>query len=198
MSHNDIRIGTLVDGLGPDPAAYISQILPHGFESFEITFWRTLGGVDLAGLAGRVREAIGDADVTIGTVGIYGNPLEDDPEDEATRRAWEHLIDHAHLFGADVVAGFTGRLRGRPIDASLPRFKEVFEPLAKRAADRGLRLAFENCATRCSLWASCPDGNQPVKSEACDGSDHVDGAVASRKSAPSPARASKVGVVVRS
>lgn len=146
MSHTDIRIGTLVNGLGPDPAGYIRQILPHGFESFEITFWRTLGGVDLTDLAARVRDAIGGADVTTGTLGIYGNPLEDDPEDRETRRAWEQLIDHAHLFGADVVAGFTGRLRDQPIDASLPRFREVFEPLAKRAADRGLRLAFENCA----------------------------------------------------
>jgi sugar phosphate isomerase/epimerase len=27
----------------------------------------------------------------------------------------------------------------------MPRFKEVFGPLAKRAADKGVRLAFENC-----------------------------------------------------
>jgi len=32
-----IRIGTLVSG-GPNAAEYIRQMLPHGFESFSITF----------------------------------------------------------------------------------------------------------------------------------------------------------------
>ena len=39
----DIRIGTLVKGNEGDPANYIRQILPYGFESFQLTFWRTLG-----------------------------------------------------------------------------------------------------------------------------------------------------------
>ncbi len=34
----DIRIGTMVDGKGADPAAYIRQILPHGFESVQLSF----------------------------------------------------------------------------------------------------------------------------------------------------------------
>ena len=29
----------------------------------------------------------------------------------------------------------------------MPRFKELFETLAPRAAESGVRLAFENCAT---------------------------------------------------
>jgi sugar phosphate isomerase/epimerase len=49
------------------------------------------------------------------------------------------------LFGADIVSGFTGRLTDQPIDASIPRFQEVFGELTKRAADRGVRIAFENC-----------------------------------------------------
>ena len=32
----------------------------------------------------------------------------------------------AKLFGTDLVCGFAGRLRGQPIDAAIPRFKEVF------------------------------------------------------------------------
>jgi sugar phosphate isomerase/epimerase len=43
------------------------------------------------------------------------------------------------------VADFTGRIRGEPIDKSLAKYKEIFEPLAKRAQDKGVRLAFENC-----------------------------------------------------
>jgi len=144
MPQNDIRIGTLVDGKGADPADYIRQILPHGFESFQLTFWQTLGSVNLPDLAARVKDAIGDQAV-ISSLAVFGNPLEQTETDLETLRAWEAVIDHAHLFGANIVAGFTGRLRGQSIDKSLPRFKEVFGPLAKRAADKGLRIAFENC-----------------------------------------------------
>jgi len=142
---HDIRIGTLVSCNQKDPAGFIRQIIPHGFESFSLTFWQTLGGVKLPQLADQVKAAIGDRDITISTVNIFGNPLETTAIDQETLAGWEAVIDNAHLFGADIVGGFTGRLRGKPIPDSLPRFKEVFGPLAKRAADRGLRIAFENC-----------------------------------------------------
>ena len=40
---------------------------------------------------------------------------------------------------------FAGRIVNRPVPESLPAFKQVFSPLAARAEDRGLRIAFENC-----------------------------------------------------
>ncbi len=145
MSHAlDIRIGTLVNG-GPNTASVIKQIKPYGFESFSITFWQTLGGTDLKRLAQEVKEAIGDDDIKISTLNIFGNPLEREPKDEETLCGWEALIDNAHLFGVDIVGGFTGRVRGKPIPDSIPRFKEIFAPLARRAASQGVRLAFENC-----------------------------------------------------
>ena len=140
----DIRIGTLVKG-NPATPDYIRQIKPHGFESFSITFWQKIGEVDLKDLAVKVREVIGSDDIKINCLGIFGNPLENSPIDLETVQAWEALIDHAHLFGADVITGFAGRLRGQKVDDSMPRFKEVFAPLAQRAADRGVRIAFENC-----------------------------------------------------
>ncbi len=142
---HDIRIGTLVPGQ-PKIDSYLEQILPHGFESFSITFWRTIGDNDLKEMAKRVADTLGDSGAVVSSLGIYGNPLESDPEDEETVRGWEALIDHAHLFGTDVLAGFTGRLRDVPLDESLPRFKEVFGELGKRAADKGVRIAFENCS----------------------------------------------------
>ena len=62
----DIRIGTMVKGNLADPAAYVRQILPLGFESIQPFFWQTLGGKDIPRLAGEIREAIGDADVVVG------------------------------------------------------------------------------------------------------------------------------------
>ncbi len=140
----DIRIGTLVNG-GPNTASYIQQILPHGFESFSITFWEGLKGADLKKMAAEVKEALGDSGAVISSLASFGNPLETGPKDIETLRAWEALIDNAHLFGCNIVAGFTGRLRGKKLDESLPRFKEIWGPLAQRAADQGVRLAFENC-----------------------------------------------------
>ena len=144
MHQDTIRIGTLVSA-GAKSADYIRQILPHGFESFSITFWQTLGDVDLDKLAREVNEVLAGSNAVISSLGIFGNPLADRPKDEETRDGWKRLIDAAPLFKCDIVTGFAGRLVDKPIDESVPRFKEVFGPLAAQAQDKGVRLAFENC-----------------------------------------------------
>ena len=143
MSKEAIRIGTLVSGNGAP--GYIRQVIPHGFESFSLTFWQTTGGIDLKKLAADVKAALGDSGCVISSLCIYGNPLESEKMDCETRKDWGRLVDHAHLFGADIVGGFAGRLRNQPIDKSMAQFKKVFGPLAHRAADKGVRLVFENC-----------------------------------------------------
>jgi len=140
----DIRIGTLVKG-GEGTADYIRRILPHGFESFSVTFWDTLGHCDLERMAAECREALSDSEALISSVGVFGNPLMDDDRAREAREGWEKLIDSVHLFDCDLVAGFTGRLVDVPIDENMDRFAEVFGPLAARAAEKGVRLAFENC-----------------------------------------------------
>ena len=142
----DVRIGTMVKANAVDPAAYVSSILQYGFESIQPYFWQTMGDKDIPRLAAQIKEAIGDADVKVSALGMFGNPLEDQALDRETLKGWQTLIDNAHLFGADIVTGFTGRIRGKPLPDSLPRFKQVWSELAKRAADKGVRIAFENCA----------------------------------------------------
>ena len=149
----DIRVGTMVRANLPDPAAYVRQILAYGFESIEPFFWQTIGNQDLPRLAAELKEAIGDADVVIDTLGMFGNPLEGGDLDQASLAGWEALIDNAHHFGAKTIAGFTGRVRGQPLEISLPRYKQVWGELSKRAADKGIRIAFENCAMD-GNWAS--------------------------------------------
>ena len=85
----DIKIGTLVECKGPNPASYIKQILPYGFESFSLTFWQTLGGIDLKELAASVQEVLAESNATISSLGIYGNPLEETPIDQETLHGWE-------------------------------------------------------------------------------------------------------------
>ena len=88
--HTDIRIGTLVRGAEPDVAGYIKQIIPHGFESFQLFFWQTLGGVDLRELAPSVNEALAGSDAVVSSIGVFGNPLGTTPIDEQSLQGWVH------------------------------------------------------------------------------------------------------------
>ncbi|MEX0957186.1 MAG: sugar phosphate isomerase/epimerase [Rhizobiaceae bacterium] len=141
-----IRIGTMINATGGNAAERIVELAALEFESFEPFFWQTTNGQDLAELGKRSLDAIGNRDITISTIGMFGNPLEDGELDLETLRGWKDCIDNAHHFGATCVAGFTGRLRGKPLTESLPRYREVWSELAKRAADKGIKIAFENCA----------------------------------------------------
>lgn len=149
----DIRIGTMVKANAPTVVDYVKQILPLGFESIQPFFWQTMGDVDVKRLAGNLREAISGKDVIISSFAMFGNPLETGEMDQQTLKGWETLIDNLHLFGTDLITGFTGRVRGKTLPESLPRFREIWSPLAKRAADKGVRIAFENCAMN-GNWAS--------------------------------------------
>lgn len=140
----NIRIGTLV-GAGMKSPEYIRQILPHGFESFSLTFWQTTKGIEWKKLADEVKGVLAGSGAVISSLAVFGNPLETEAKDKETLQGWKEAIDHAQEFGCDIVAGFTGRLRHRPINESIPRFKQVFTPLARRAKNKGVRLAFENC-----------------------------------------------------
>jgi sugar phosphate isomerase/epimerase len=140
---NKLRIGTLVGGGNADHV--IPQIVKHGFESFNLTFWQTTGSTDLVEMAKRVRALADEHDFVVPAVSVFGNPLTGEGNNADTLASWERLIDNAHLFGADIVSGFTGRLTDQSIDESIPRFKEVFGELTKRAAAKGVRIAFENC-----------------------------------------------------
>ncbi len=138
VDHQDIRIGTLAGfGSGVD---YLRQILPHGFESLELTLWQYVGDIDLPEFARQAKDVLGDQAI-ISSLGIYGNPL----QDEKTAADWEVVIRACKHFDAKVVCGFAGALEDRPVDQSMPKFKEVFGRLAKVAADEGVKIAFENC-----------------------------------------------------
>jgi sugar phosphate isomerase/epimerase len=137
-----IRIGTLVNGL--DAVRILPQIIPHGFESFALTFWQSTNNADLSKLAKQIKEILAEKDIVISSLGIFGNPLTGAGNNADTLASWERLIDHAHEFGTDLVTGFTGRMPGS-IEQSISRYTEVFGALSKRAEDRGVRIAFENC-----------------------------------------------------
>src|SRR5688572_5538645 len=100
---HDVRIGTLVQGNhGPEKTAdYIRQILPHGFESFQITFWQSIGDTNLKEMAKRVLAECG-GQATISSLGVFGNPL----QSEETAKSFAQAIKAVKWFGGDIVAGF--------------------------------------------------------------------------------------------
>jgi sugar phosphate isomerase/epimerase len=136
--HRDIRIGTLV-GIR-DAAKVVPQIIEYGFESFQLTGGFGVGEVDFADIAARVKDALGDRAV-LSSIGYFGNPLQK-PEDA---ELFGKYIDACPAFGVDVIIGFAGALEDRPIDKQWDKFKEVWQPLAQRAADKGVKIGFENC-----------------------------------------------------
>ena len=138
MSHSDIRIGTLAPL--DKGAAYLRQILPHGFESFSLTSMTRLPELNFEKTAKEILDTLGDKAV-ISSLGLFGNPL----QDEHTARDLGRCIDLARLFKAKVVCGFAGAVEGKPVPESMPQFKKVWGPLAKRAEDQGVRIAWENC-----------------------------------------------------
>ena len=138
-----IRIGTMVNA--PDQGNYIRQILPFGFESFSLSFWKTLGETDLHRLADEVNRELATSNAVISSLSVFGNLLEDDEEAEIARRDFRRAIEAAPQFGAAAVTGFTGRLRGKPLPESLDRFRAVWMPLAEFAASQNVKIAWENC-----------------------------------------------------
>jgi sugar phosphate isomerase/epimerase len=139
MSQQDIRIGTLVPL--DKGAGYIKQILPHGFESFQIFIWEKIGTNDLERIGKECVDAAGDKAI-ISSIGMFGNPL----MNEQTAADFGRCIAAARKhFNCDLVCGFTGAINGKPLPESLPAFKKVWSDLAKKAEDNGVRIGFENC-----------------------------------------------------
>ena len=151
-----IKIGTIIQGGKFE--RQLAECVKYGFETFQINWHMELNGADLPAVAAKARGMAEDAGKEITTVGYYCNPLQNDSHLEGLKR----VIDAALLFGASTVGTFAGAIEGEPVEAALPRFKEVFSELAKRAADKGLKLVIENCPMGGS-WkkATCNIGFNP-------------------------------------
>ncbi|HEX8339440.1 MAG TPA: sugar phosphate isomerase/epimerase [Tepidisphaeraceae bacterium] len=138
MNLLDIRIGTMAN-IAKAPN-YIPQIKQHGFESYQLFGGFGTGLVDFPETARQVRDTLGDSAV-ISSIGYFGNPLM--KEEDATNIA--AYIDAVPLFGCDIFIGFAGAIDGKAMPESMPAYTKVWSELAKRAADKGVKIAFENC-----------------------------------------------------
>jgi sugar phosphate isomerase/epimerase len=96
-------------------------------------------------------------DIRLSAIGaLYANPL-DPKQTEMAAAIFRRAIEVAAHIGVRTVAGFAGAVvewevneRGgnpvyKPFENYLPQLLAFWEPLARYAAERGVRIAFENC-----------------------------------------------------
>jgi sugar phosphate isomerase/epimerase len=128
-----------------------------GFASLEVAAWPKAGSrdhtashIDVGDFgpaqADETRETLRACEIELSAVSYYENNLH---PDEAQRAVYHgHLracIDAASLLGVKCVGTFVGRDPGQTIAENRVLAEQVIPPLASYAAERGVRLAVENC-----------------------------------------------------
>lgn len=137
----------------------IDEISRIGYECVEVACWpqgkaeRKYGGVshiDVNNLDEEKKEHIlsyaAEHGVTISALAYYPNTMDGNPDKR--KASIEHLykvIDAASFFGIDLVTTFIGRVTELPVEDNLEIFAEVWPPIIKYAASKGVRIGIENC-----------------------------------------------------
>lgn len=137
----------------------IDEISRIGYECVEVACWpqgkaeRKYGGVshiDVNNLDEEKKEHIlsyaAEHVVTISALAYYPNTMDGNPDKR--KASIEHLykvIDAASFLGIDLVTTFIGRVTELPVEDNLEIFAEVWPPIIKYAASKGVRIGIENC-----------------------------------------------------
>ena len=137
-----MKVGLLV----PYKKEDVEFVQKHGFGSIQLLSWPK--DPLNAGMPDddwkRACDDIRSRGMEISALGSYENVL--DPEKGKDKaKYFERLLKKAAVVGVGVVGTFAGRDPEKSVDDNIPLFKEVWTPLAKRAEDLGVKIAFENC-----------------------------------------------------
>lgn len=141
------------------------------FQTLEIACWpigkadRRYGGVthiDVATLdkqgAKQVRSLLDGFGLEISSLAYYPNYL--DPDPEASGAAADHLkkvIDGAVLLEVPIVGTFVGADQTKSAKENMETFARVWPPFVAYAAERGIKIAIENCPM---VWEQTWPGGQ--------------------------------------
>lgn len=131
----------------------------NGLECLEVACWpqggaaRRYAGVshiDVANLtvekAKEINALCKNKGVEISSLAYYPNTMDPDPEKRKTYI--EHLyklIDASAMLGVNMVTTFVGRDPKKNVAENLELVKEIWPPIVKRAEEKGVRIAIENC-----------------------------------------------------
>ncbi len=152
-----MRIGFLTDA----NVQRLDWAKKNGFGSIEWNRFETSGaGLEQQNWKPFAEQLAADTktrNLRISAIGaLYRNPL-DPAQSEFSRAVFHRAIEVAAHIGVKTVAGFPGAVielethpRGKnPVykrfENFLPRLIEFWEPIARFAADKGVRIAFEHC-----------------------------------------------------
>src|SRR5678815_917932 len=133
----------------------------HGFGSIEWLRFESSGAApheqNWRAFAEQFAGEANRRNLRISAIGaLYKNPL-DPAQSDYARAVFLHAIEVAALLGIKTISGFPGAViemerhpKGdnpvyKPFEGFLPRLLQFWEPIAQRAADKGVRIAFEHC-----------------------------------------------------
>ena len=149
----------------------------NGYEMLEVACWPSGGGekrryagvthIDVDALdVDAVHATLERHGLSISSLAYYPNNLH--PDDAHRAEVNAHLlkvVDAAQRLGVRTVGTFVGNDKDRPYPENLERFKKIWPPLVAHAAERGVRIAIENCPMIFS-WDEWPGGNNLAASPA--------------------------------
>jgi len=94
------------------------------------------------------KEFIENQSIEISAVGAISKLNCIHPDRTTREESLKFLIaamDVCHILDVEILATYPGRDPDKSIEENIPRFKEIFTPLAGMAEDKGLKIVFENC-----------------------------------------------------
>lgn len=143
-----------------------------GFEAIEIACWplekatRRYAGVthiDVSLLtpakAKEIRRMLDGYGLEISSLGYYPNPLHPDAEHRQTVIGHlKQVIEGAALLEVPVVGTFVGKDKDKTVPQNLEEYAKIWPPIVQYAAERGVKIAIENCPMIFS-YDEWPGGN---------------------------------------
>lgn len=137
----------------------IDVVAENGLDCVEVACWpqgkaaRRYAGVshiDVANLtaekAAELNAYANSKGVEISSLAYYPNPLDEDLEKR--QEVIDHLykvIDGSAIMGVNMVTTFIGRMPSKSVSENLAEVKKVWPAILEYAADKGVKIAIENC-----------------------------------------------------
>jgi sugar phosphate isomerase/epimerase len=153
-----MKLGLLTAALGQMPLRDIAAWAPQaGYDALEVAAWpvgsqhiHEAAHLDVANFAAddatRVRELMDQHGLAMSSVTYCENNLHCEPaERDRIHRHLRACIDAAAILGVRHVTTFIGRDVTLPVADNLRLAEQHLPPLARYAADRGVKLLAENC-----------------------------------------------------